>query len=457
MKQRDFITLKKDRHYTLEIADIGTKGEGIGRIDGFTVFVDNAVPGDTLKISIIDLKKNYAVGKIVQIINQSHFRVKPRCQYTARCGSCQTQNINYPDQLTFKQKKVKDSLERIGKFSNAKILPVIGMQDPFNYRNKAQFPVGSVDGNLAIGFYALRSHEIINIEECHIQHPVMNTVLQKIRDFIKEYNIPAYNEKSHTGLLRHVLLRTAFHTGEIMVCMIINGKKLPHADKLVDILKDFPGMKSIVLNHNRRRDNVILGDWIELIWGAPSIVEQIGEIRFEISPLSFFQVNSIQMKVLYDKVLDYAGLTGKETVWDIYCGIGSISLYLAAHAKKVFGIEVVEAAILDAKRNAKLNHITNAEFFTGKAEEELPGMQKEGSLKADVIILDPPRKGCESALLDTIAEIAPKRIVYVSCDPSTFARDLSILKEKGYTLLKVQPVDMFPHTTHIECVGLLIK
>ena len=449
--------IKKNSYFEMTIEDLSSKGEGVGKINEFTIFVKGALPEDKIEVKIVKVKKNYGYGKLIRIIKASPMRVTPVCPYTKRCGGCQIQHMDYQAQLEYKRKKVIDSLERIGKLTNIKVHPTIGMENPFHYRNKAQFPVGYKDGNVLIGLYSPGSHEVIDISSCHLQPQISIKILSIIKNFIKDNKIPVYNEEEHKGLIRHILIRTAFFTKEIMVCIIINGKKLPQKEKLIKELNKISDIKSIVLNHNTKKTNVVLGEEITTLWGQDYISDYIGEVKFEISPLSFFQVNPIQTQVLYEKALEYADLTGEETVWDAYCGIGTISLFLAKKAKKVYGVEVVEAAIEDAKRNAKINNIDNVEFFVGKAEEIIPKAYKEKGIKADVIVVDPPRKGCDETLLETMAEMNPEKIVYVSCDPGTLARDLKILSEKGYKIEEVQPVDMFGHTMHVESIALIQK
>lgn len=451
------VPIAKNQHYTMKVDDIGSGGEGIGKINSFTIFVEGAIPGDEIEVRVIKVKKTYGYGKLIKILEPSPKRVQAKCPHAEKCGGCQLQHFDYQAQLDLKTKKVRDALERIGKLTDISVLPTIGMEEPFHYRNKAQFPVGSKDGRLQIGFYAPRSHDIIDIPKCYIQHDINDRIVEIVRAFITDYELQPYDEEMHTGMIRHVLTRVAFHTKEIMVCIIINGKKLPHRDKLIEKLTQIPHMTSIVVNHNTQKTNVILGDTIDVLWGQGYITDYIGEIRFEISPLSFFQVNPMQTKVLYEKALEYAGLTRVETVWDAYCGIGTISLFLAQGAKKVYGVEIVEAAIQDARRNAAINGIDNVEFFVGKAEEVIPREYYKNGVKADVMVVDPPRKGCDEALLKTMVEMAPERIVYVSCDPGTLARDLKVLDGKGYKVVEVQPVDMFPHTGHVETVILMTR
>ena len=483
--------LKKDDQVTIEIEDIGTDGAGIGKADGYTLFVKDAVIGDIIKAKVIKAKKTYGYARLMEIITPSKDRVEPVCPVARQCGGCQIQQMSYSAQLKYKQKLVRDNLARIGGITDCEVLPVIGMENPFNYRNKAQYPVGrNKDGKVVIGFYAGRTHSIVDYTQCAIGAPENAQILEKIRTFITENNISVYDEQSHKGLIRHILIRTGKHTGQIMVCLIINGKTLPHADKLADCLKDISGMSSIMININKERTNVILGSECSVIWGNSYIEDSICGIMFRISPLSFFQVNPVQTEKLYLKALEYAELTGNETVWDLYCGIGTISLLMATKARKVYGVEIVPQAIEDAKNNALRNSLNNAEFFVGKAEEVVPRIYDEDMKKAenesvdskesskenskensglpdsafdesvmrinpDVVVVDPPRKGCDETLLDTIVKMNPKRIVYVSCDSATLARDLKYLAANGYEIARVQPVDQFAHTVHVETVVLL--
>lgn len=446
--------IKKNQDYIVDIADIGSSGEGIGKIDNFTVFVENTVIGDKVKIKIVKLKKSYGYGKLLDILTQSPNRVKPECIYSDKCGGCQLQNYNYKTQLEIKQKIVKDNLERIAKLPNIDLPPIIGMTNTKNYRNKAQFPVGIKDNKVQIGFYSKRSHNIIDIDNCYINHEINCQIIKILKDFISQYNISVYDEINHKGLIRHILTRIGFKTNELMVCIIINGNKLPHSSELVENLKTIKTIKSIALNHNTNKNNVILGDKTEILWGSSYINDYIGDIKFEISPTSFFQVNPIQTKILYDKVLEFAELKGNEIVWDTYCGIGTISLFIAKKAKKVYGIEIVKSAIKDAKHNAKINNINNVEFYEGNAETFIPELYENNKIKTDILILDPPRKGCSQKLIDTIIKIKPNKIIYVSCNSATLARDLQILKEY-YNISKIYLIDLFPNSIHVETVALL--
>ena len=449
---------KKNDLVTLEITDLGSSGEGIGKVDGFTLFVKDALIGDVIEAKIIKTKKSYGYGRLMTILTPSPARVEARCPQARACGGCQIQPLNYADQLTYKENKVKELLERVGKVSDYVMEPIIGMEDPWYYRNKAQFPVGMTkDGEIVTGFYAGRTHSIVPVQECFIQHPLNEQLMSIVRQWMNEYNVTAYDETKQAGLVRHIFTRIGKYTGEVMVCLVINGKKVPHPEVLIERLKDVEGMTSICLNINRENTNVILGKTIKCLWGQDYITDKIGDIAYRISPLSFFQVNPIQTQKLYGTALEYAELTGNETVWDLYCGIGTISLFLAKAAKKVCGVEIVPEAIADAKENAKLNGIENADFFVGKAEEVLPKQYDEHGVYADVIVVDPPRKGCDEKLLQCMVTMAPKRIVYVSCDPATLARDLNFLEANGYKVKKVRCTDMFPHSVHVESVALLVK
>ncbi|WP_394867173.1 23S rRNA (uracil(1939)-C(5))-methyltransferase RlmD [Paraclostridium bifermentans] len=450
--------LLKDREYEVDVVDIGQGGVGIGKHDGFTVFVDGGLISDKLKVKITKSKKNYAVGEIVEIIEKSPFRVERVCSdKLSDCGGCQIQELDYQKQLDIKTNEVKQTISRIGKLNDTLVHPTLGMENPFRYRNKAQFPIQKIDGKTVIGFYKKKSHDVIPTDKCIIQHDVNDKIIKIIKTYIKAYNVSIYDEKTHTGVLRHLVTKVGFETKEVMVVLVANGKKLPYLNELASVLKEnVPGFKTLVLNTNREKTNVILGKENKVIYGEGKINDYIGDLVFEISPLSFFQVNPSQTEVLYNKALEYADLKENDTVFDIYCGIGTISLFLAQKAKKVYGVEIVGDAIKDAKINAKLNKLENTEFFVGKAEEVVPKLYKEGKT-ANVVVVDPPRKGCEESVLDTIVSMEPDKVVYVSCNPSTLARDLAYLDERGYKCKEIQPVDMFPHTMHVESVALLCR
>ena len=462
--------LKKNDVFRVEITDISDDGSGIGKTDGFTWFVKDAVMGDTVEASVMKTKKSYGFARLQKIINPSPFRTEARCPVARQCGGCQLQVMDYEAQLKFKERKVYNNLKRIGGLESlvlsgemssggfVQMEPIMGMEEPWRYRNKAQFPFGrDKDGRIIAGFYAGRTHNIIENEDCFLGTEENKAVLGIIRRFMEEYKIEPYCETGHTGIVRHALIRKGFRTGEIMVCLVINGKSLPHSGALVKALTEIPGMTSISYNINREKTNVILGNEVVNLYGPGYITDYIGNVRYQISPLSFYQVNPVQTKRLYETALEYADLKGNETVWDLYCGIGTISLFLAQKAGTVYGVEIVPQAIDDARKNAELNHMDNVEFFVGKAEEVLPKQYDENHIYADVIVVDPPRKGCDTVCLDTIVRMAPKRIVYVSCDSATLARDVKYLGERGYEVKKVRCCDMFPHTGHVETVVLLTR
>lgn len=461
MKKNDraeVISMKKNDLVEVKIEDIGMDGEGIGKVDGYTLFVKDAVIGDVIEAKITKAKKNYGYARMIKIKEPSPYRIEAKCPVARQCGGCQIQEMSYDQQLIFKENKIRNNLIRIGKFENPPMEPIIGMKEPFYYRNKAQFPIGTdKDGNIIAGFYAGRTHDIIPNRKCFLGVDINETILDKVIDYMNENKVSSYNETTGKGLVRHVLIRYGFRTKEIMVCIIVNGKSLPNQEALIKSLCELDGMTSITLNVNREKTNVILGREIVELWGKGYIEDYIGDVKYQISPLSFYQVNPAQTEKLYGTALEYAGLTGNETVWDLYCGIGTISLFLAQRAKQVYGVEIVPEAIEDAKRNAKLNGIENAEFYVGKSEEVLPQKLAEENVKADVIVVDPPRKGCEEALLKAILEMGVPKVVYVSCDSATLARDLRYLCDGGYEVERVRGVDMFGNSGHVETVVLLSK
>lgn len=453
--------MQKNDELILKIEDMGVDGAGIGKADGMTFFVKDAVIGDVVRAKVMKLKKTYGYARLMELQEASPDRVEPKCPYYRQCGGCQIQALSYEKQLEFKERKVRNNLERIGGFTEIPMEPIVGMEEPYHYRNKAQFPVGTdKDGHIVTGFYAGRTHTIIPNRDCALGLPVNREILDLVIDFMEKYHVSAYDEKTGKGLVRHVLIRCGFTSKEKMVCLIINGKSLPHSEKLVEALREIDGMTSISINCNTERTNVILGRKTVVLWGQEYITDQIGEISYEISPVSFYQVNPVQTEKLYGLALEYADLHGEENVWDLYCGIGTISLFLAQKAKQVYGVEIIPQAIENAKRNAVKNGIENAEFFVGKSEEVLPEFyEKEAAAgrkaHADVIVVDPPRKGCDEKLLETIVKMAPDRVVYVSCDSATLARDLKILCENGYELKRARAVDQFCHTVHTESVCLM--
>lgn len=484
--------MQKNDFIELVIEDMGVDGEGIGKFEGMTFFVKDAIIGDSIKARITKLKKNYGYARVEEILSASPLRTQPRCLQHKRCGGCQIQAMDYQAQLAFKEKKVRSNLIRLGAFEeayvNAVMEPIVGMEDPYRYRNKAQFPVGTdKEGNLITGFYAARTHSIIPVEDCLLGVAQNRQVLDAVLKYMQENNISAYDETTQKGLVRHVLIRYGFSTNQLMVCIIINGKKLPAVENLIAKLCKLDGMTSISVNSNMKHTNVILGDTTETVWGQSYITDYIHlwnngvktdkAVAYQISPQSFYQVNPAQTEKLYSLALEYAQLTGKETVWDLYCGIGTISLFLAQNAGKVYGVEVVPQAIEDAKNNAKINGITNAEFFVGKAEEVLPQFYEKESRKAelhektvqtfsgestdmlhpDVIVVDPPRKGCDEKCLEVMLKMKPEKIVYVSCDSATLARDLKFLCAGGYEMKRVRAVDQFAHSCHVEVCCLMSR
>ena len=446
--------VKKNDRLSVYIEDLTHDGAGVAKVDGYPLFIQGGLPNEQAEVHVVKTLKNYGFAKIVKIEVPSPDRVEPECGIYAQCGGCQLQHLSYDGQLKWKEKMVRNVMERIGKI-DAPVLPVKGMEKPWNYRNKAQIPFG-LNGDVPIaGFYKTKSHAIVDTDRCLIQTPEADAILEGLKPQLWKLGIKPYNEETKQGMLRHVVVRKARATDEVMVVLVTKKRKFPQAEVAIGLIRKLvPNVKSIMQNINAETTNVIFGNETVNLWGQDTIEDHIGDIRFEISARSFYQVNPIQTEVLYKQALDYAKLTGEETVIDAYCGIGTISLFMAKKAKYVMGVEIVPQAIEDAKRNAKLNGLDNTYFEAGPAEEVIPRWYKEGKT-ADVLMVDPPRKGCDEALLNTILEQRPKRIVYVSCNPSTLARDLRILEDGGYKTQEVQPVDMFPHTTHCECCAWL--
>ena len=463
--------IRKNDEFELTIEDMSEDGAGIGKQDGYIWFVKDAVIGDRIRARAMKMKKNYGFARLMEVLEASKDRVTPECPVARQCGGCQLQMMSYEAQLHFKERKVYNNLRRIGGMENLRLPeqadevsvdntivmePILGMDHPWRYRNKAQFPFGrDKDVRIIAGFYAGRTHHIVEAEDCLLGVEENAVILDIIKKIMEEYQVAPYDEETHKGLIRHALIRKGFSNGELMVCLVINGKKLPHADIFVERLKEVPGMTSISYNINQEKTNVILGAELVNLYGPGYITDKIGNVSYQISPLSFYQVNPVQTEKLYGTALEYAGLTGGETVWDLYCGIGTISLFLAQKAKKVYGVEIVPPAIEDARRNAALNGMENVEFFVGKAEEVLPREYEKNQVYADVIVVDPPRKGCDSVCLDTIVRMQPKRVVYVSCDSATLARDVKYLGERGYEVERVRCCDMFGMSGHVETVVLL--
>ncbi|HEY9577651.1 MAG TPA: 23S rRNA (uracil(1939)-C(5))-methyltransferase RlmD [Pseudobacillus sp.] len=447
--------VQKNQVIEVQFEDLTHDGNAVAKVEGYPLFVAGALPGETGRIQVTKINKGYGFGRLIELFERSSHRIDVPAAEMHKYGGTQLQHISYEGQLQFKEKQVREVLTRIGKLEDVKVYPVLGMEEPWYYRNKAQVPVGEKNGKLIAGFFKPRSHEIVDTNESIIQLPEVNEAIQTVKEICSELGVKAYDEVAHKGVLRHIMARYGTQTGELMVVLITRTADLPHKDKIVkEMIKRLPRIKSIVHNINSKRTNVIMGETTKVIWGSEVIYDYIGDVKFAISARSFYQVNPVQTKVLYDRALEYAGLTGNETVIDAYCGIGTISLFLAQKAKSVFGVEIVPEAIEDAKQNAELNEIDNVEFAVGKAEDVITEWYKQGN-KADVLVVDPPRKGCDEALLQTITDMKPEKVVYVSCNPATLARDLRILEDGGYKTFEVQPVDMFPQTTHCEAVAWL--
>ncbi|WP_124728201.1 23S rRNA (uracil(1939)-C(5))-methyltransferase RlmD [Staphylospora marina] len=444
--------VKEGQVISLSVTGLSHDGNGVGKYEDFAVFVPFAVPGEFVRVRITQVKKTWARGKLLEVLEPHPDRTEPKCAVFEACGGCQSQHLTYEAQLRHKWKQVKDCFGRIAGMDDVVIHPVIGMEDPWRYRNKSQVPFGVSGGRVVAGFYRPGTHEIVDMESCLIQHATNDRVVRAVKELVRELRIPVYNEQTHRGVLRHVMARSAT-TGQLMVVLVTNGPELPKKRRLVDgLVKRLPDLTSLVQNINERRTNVILGPENRVLWGEDCIIDRIGHVEFTISPHSFFQVNPMQTRVLYDQVVKLAALTGEETVIDAYCGTGTIALYLANRAKRVLGVEIVPEAIRDARRNAERNGIRHVRFETGAAEDVMPRWLEEG-IRPDVIVVDPPRKGCDPKLLETAVNMRPKRIIYVSCNPATLARDAKRLLELGYPTVEVQPVDMFPQTGHVECVA----
>ncbi|NRG46624.1 23S rRNA (uracil(1939)-C(5))-methyltransferase RlmD [Bacillus sp. CRN 9] len=453
MKQT--LPVNKNDYIDVEFEDLTHEGAGVAKVDGYPLFVPNALPGEKAKIKVVKANKGYGFARLIETYEESPYRVKPLCPIYKECGGCQLQHLSYEGQLLAKEKQVREVLTRIGKLEDVKVHPTLGMQDPWRYRNKSQVPIGEHEGGLIGGFYQQRTHQIIDMKACLIQQEKNDEVIQKVKEICSRHGVRAYDEGRHKGGLRHIMARYGLVTGEVMIVLVTRTKDLTNKNKIIEeITAEISGVKSIVHNINSKKTNVIMGDETRVLWGEEVIYDYIGAIKFAISARSFYQVNPDQTKVLYEKALEYANLTGEEDVIDAYCGIGTISLFLAQKANKVFGVEIVPEAIEDAKRNADLNDIRNTDFAVGKAEEVIPKWYEEGN-SADVLVVDPPRKGCDEALLQTIIDMKPKKVVYVSCNPGTLARDLRVLEDGGYKTVEVQPVDMFPQTVHCEAVAWL--
>ncbi|MFD1334760.1 23S rRNA (uracil(1939)-C(5))-methyltransferase RlmD [Oceanobacillus iheyensis] len=446
--------VNKNEIYTLTFEDLTHEGNGVAKIEGYPLFVPDVLPDEQAKVKVVKVNKNFGFGKLLELTKSSHHRVEPTCH--VHCGGCQLQHMSYDLQLQMKQDQVHNVMKKVAHLEHVPVHPILGMEEPSHYRNKVQIPVGEKNGEVIVGFYQKRSHRILqNQDTCHIQDEAINEVLPFTRQLMNKYGVQAYDEKSHRGQLRHIMVRVGHHTKDIMIVFVTKTSKFPEKDRIIkELTEQFPQVKSIVQNVNDQRTNVVLGKKTKVLWGENYIYDKIGDLTFAISPKSFFQVNPVQTKVLYDKALEYANIDKDDVVIDAYCGIGSISLFLAQKAKKVYGIEVVPEAIEDAKMNAEINGMDNVEFSVGQAEKVMPKWKEQG-LDPDVIVVDPPRKGCDVDFLEAMIAMKPKRIVYVSCNPSTLARDLRILEDGGFETKQVQPVDMFPSTNHVECVAEL--
>lgn len=452
--------LEKNKEYTVKIESLGYEGEGVAKLDRYPIFIPGALKGETVKVKIVKSKKNYAYGELIDIVERCKERKDPDCGSYGSCGGCGLMHSNYEGQLEFKYNRVRECVERIGGISPEVVRFPIGMENQYRYRNKGIFSVGLVSNELSIGFFSEKTHEIINIDSCLLQDEETDKIIKIIRKWMEKYSIvPAKKEGVffEQGIVRNIMVRKGFKTNEVMVVLVTTNKEIPNKKELIEELKkEINDLKSIIQNINSKGTSVVLGDKCITLWGEDHISDYIGQYKFNISPLSFFQVNPCQTEILYGKALEYADLSGNETVFDAYCGAGTITLFLSQKAKKVYGVEIIDQAINNAKINAKINGISNAEFYVGKSEEVIPKLIEEG-IKPDVIVVDPPRKGCDIKLLDAIGEAKPERVVYVSCDPGTLARDLKYLAGIGYKVLEVQPVDMFPNTKHVETVVLLTK
>ncbi len=448
--------LKKNEEYVVEIIDNGFKGEGIAKIENFTIFVDGAIKGEKIKIKILKVTSSHAFGKIIEIIKKSENRIEEDCSTYKKCGGCELRHIDYETTINMKKYSVENTLKKTLSRKDIEVNEVIKMDNPYFYRNKLQYPIGVDDNNNPVmGVYAQRSHKIIETNECRIQNKLCQNIAKDIFKFIKENNIKVYNEKTLTGSIRHIIVRIGIKTNEVLVTLVTNERKIEKEDLLVKyITEKYKEIKTIAKNINSKNTNVILGNKTEIIFGDGYIEDYIGKFKFKISPRSFYQVNPVQTEKLYSKAVEYAGLTGEETIFDLYCGIGTIGIFASDNVKKIYGIETIKEAIDDAKENAKINGVNNSEFFVGDVEKVLPEFIKERNITADVIFIDPPRKGCDNTALETILNIEPKKIVYVSCNPASLARDLKTLEEK-YKIEKLAICDMFPFTHHVESVTML--
>lgn len=447
--------IEKNEKYVVEIIDNGIEGEGIAKIDDFVIFVPGAIKGEKIETIIVKVLKTHAYGKIIKIIEKSPFRIEEDCATYKRCGGCNLRHIDYEETLNIKQQKVQNLVDKTLFKNSIKVNATIGMGNPYHYRNKAQYPVGLDKSNeIQIGVYAQRTHEIIPIQKCFIQNIIAEKIAFAIYKFIKEKNIEAYNEKNQTGILRHIVIKVGLRTHEIMCILVLNRKNMPYESQLVDMLVREYNVKTIVKNINEKNTNVILGSKNIVLHGDGYIYDILGDYTFKISPMSFYQVNPVQAEVLYNTAIEMAKLNKEDILFDLYCGIGTIGIFASTYVKKVYGIEIVEEAIKDAKENAKINNIENIEFYAGDVEKVFSNLMEKKQIYPDIIIVDPPRKGLDKNTINNILAVQPKKVVYISCNPATMVRDMKLLEE-NYKVNEIQPVDMFPFTSHVECVALM--
>ena len=447
--------IKKNQEYVVNIIDNGMEGEGIAKIDNFVIFIPGAIKNEKIKILIVKVLKTHAYGKILEVIQKSPYRVEEECTTYKRCGGCKLRHIDYEETLNIKQKNVQNLVNKVFQEKQVEVQKTIGMGNPYHYRNKAQYPVGlDKAGDVQIGVYAQRSHEIIPMRKCFIQNEIAEKIAFAVYRFIKEKGIEAYNEKQQTGILRHIVIKVGIRTHEIMCILVVNNKKIPYESQLVDMLVKEYNIKTIIKNINDKNTNVILGNNNIILHGDGYIYDNLGDYTFKISPMSFYQINPIQAEVLYNIAIQIADLNKEDILFDLYCGIGTIGIFASRYVRRVYGIEIVEEAIKDAKENAKINNIENIEFYAGDVEKIFSNLMQRKQIYPNVIIVDPPRKGLDKNTINNILAVKPKKIVYISCNPATMVRDIKLLEQK-YEIKEIQPVDMFPFTTHIETVTLL--
>lgn len=454
--QQQEAAIRVGQQMTLTIKSLGINGEGIGYYKRKIVFVEKALPGEVVHAEVTDVKETYAVARLVRVVERSPARVEPPCPVYEECGGCSLQHMDYQAQLASKRELVIESLRKYARLENPPVAETIGMENPWGYRNKAQFQVGRQNGRLVAGLYQTGSHRLVDLESCRVQHEATNEIVRTARQVMEELGIPAYDERKRTGVIRTIVARAAFATGETQLTLVTATEEIPRVKELIlELRTRLPGLVSIVQNVNRKKTSLVFGDTTRQLWGRPSIAEQLGELSFDLSARAFFQLNPEQTRKLYEEVKKAAGLTGSELVLDLYCGTGTIALWLAPYAREVRGIELIPEAVEDARRNAEKNGAANATFHVGRAEVLMPKWAKQG-VKPDVVVVDPPRTGLDDALIHSLLDVQPQRIVYVSCNPSTLGKDVAKLLAR-YELVSAQPVDMFPHTSHVECCSLLVR